>query len=88
MPWSATQEFPHPLANVRSRRAKRSVANFASYAVVEMILWEGLGDVINYFREKELGLDRLDATQAPGLMHHLQIPWSYLWYVEICRQGL
>lgn len=79
MPWSATQAFPHPLANVRSHRAKRSVANFASYAVVEMILWEGLGDVINYFREKELGLDRLDATQAPGLMHHLQIPWSYLW---------
>ena len=81
MPWSPTQYFPHPLANVRTRNAKPSVANFASYAIVEMMIWEGLGDLINKFRKRELGLDPLDGMRAPSLIHKLQIAYSYLWYV-------
>lgn len=81
MPWTATQAFPHPLANVRRYNAKRSVANFVSYAIVEMIIWEGLGDIFNKFRKKELGLDPLDATRAPSLIHRLHIPYTYLWYL-------
>ena len=81
MPWSATQSFPHPLANVQRHRTKRSVANFVSYAIVEMIIWEGLGDIFNKFRKRELGLDPLDATQAPSLAHRLRIPYTYLWYL-------
>lgn len=79
MPWSPTQNFPHPLANVRARNAKRSVANFASYAIVEMMIWEGLGDLINKFRKRLLSLDSLDGSRAPSLVHRLRIPWSYLW---------
>ncbi|KAF9893344.1 hypothetical protein FE257_011776 [Aspergillus nanangensis] len=79
MPWSATQAFPHPLANVRSHNTKPSVANFASYAIVEIMMWEGLGDLINRFRKRDLGLDPLDAIRAPGLSHRLQIPYTYLW---------
>ena len=79
MPWSPTQSFPHPLANVRSQNTKPSVANFASYGIVEVMMWEGLGDLINQFRKKELGLDPLDAIRAPSMIHRLHIPYTYLW---------
>ncbi|OJJ45897.1 hypothetical protein ASPZODRAFT_98895 [Penicilliopsis zonata CBS 506.65] len=78
MPWSPTQAFPHPLANIRRNNAKPSVANFASYAVVEMMLWEGLGDIINKFR-RGIGLDTLDAVRAPSLVHQLKVPYIYMW---------
>ncbi|PKX91190.1 putative UDP-glucose,sterol transferase [Aspergillus novofumigatus IBT 16806] len=81
MPWTPTQAFPHPLANVRPTRTKRSVANFASYAIVEMMLYEGLGDLLNKFRKRELGLDPLDAIRAPGIAQKLRIPFTYLWWV-------
>lgn len=76
----ATQAFPHPLANVRPTRTKRSVANFASYAIVEMMLYEGLGDLLNKFRKRELGLDPLDAFRGPGIVQKLRIPFTYLWW--------
>ncbi|KAL4893237.1 hypothetical protein BDV59DRAFT_28165 [Aspergillus ambiguus] len=79
MPWTATQAVPHPLANIRSHNAKPSAANFASYAVVEIMMWEGLGDLINRFRKRELGLDPLDAIRAPSIAHRLQVPFTYLW---------
>lgn len=83
MPWSATQAFPHPLANVRSQSTKPSAANFASYAIVEVMLWEGLGDLINRFRKRELGLDPLDAIRAPSIASRLRIPYTYLWYTPL-----
>ncbi|PYH93363.1 UDP-glucose,sterol transferase [Aspergillus ellipticus CBS 707.79] len=83
MPWSATQAFPHPLATIRTKNTKPSAANFASYAVVEVIMWEGLGDLINKFRKRELGLDPLDAIRAPSIAHRLRIPYTYLWYTPL-----
>ncbi|KAL4794118.1 hypothetical protein BDV19DRAFT_390630 [Aspergillus venezuelensis] len=88
MPWSATQAFPHPLANVQSQNTKPSVANFASYAIVEIMMWEGLGDLINRFRKRELGLDPLDAIRAPGIAHRLQIPYTYLWSPALLEKPL
>lgn len=79
MPWSPTQEFPHPLANLRAGNTKRSVANFVSYSVVEWLLWEGLGGIINKFRKNTLGLDTLDEARAPSLAHQLRVPFVYLW---------
>ncbi|KAL6231895.1 hypothetical protein BDW75DRAFT_31010 [Aspergillus navahoensis] len=79
MPWSATQAFPHPLANVQLQQTKPSVGNFASYVIVEIMMWEGLGDLINRFRKRELGLDPLDAIRAPSIAHRLQVPYTYLW---------
>lgn len=81
MPWSPTQHVPHPLANVRTHNAKRSVANFASYTIVEMMIWEGLGDLINKFRKRLLGLDPMDGMKALSLIPRLHIPYSYLWYI-------
>ncbi|KAE8361011.1 hypothetical protein BDV27DRAFT_167263 [Aspergillus caelatus] len=79
MPWSPTQAFAHPLANVRVRDTKPSVANFASYALMEMVMWQGVGDLINAFRRFELGLEQLDVMRAPSLIPRLRVPFTYMW---------
>lgn len=52
-----------------------------SYALVEMMTWQGLGDVINRFREKSLGLEPVSLMWAPGMASRLRIPYTYCWYV-------
>lgn len=79
MPWSPTQAFPHPLASIRKYNTNPTVANAASYAIVDMIHWQGLGDIINRFRRKILKLDTLDAVQAQSMVQRLRIPHAYLW---------
>lgn len=79
MPWSPTQDFPHPLANIQSSNANASITNFVSYAIVEMMTWQGLGDVINRFREKLLGLESISAVSALVMASQLKIPYNYCW---------
>ncbi|KAL8694582.1 MAG: hypothetical protein Q9218_000764 [Villophora microphyllina] len=79
MPWSPTQAFPHPLANIQSSNADQSITNFMSYALVEMMTWQGLGDIINRFREKSLGLEPVSLMWAPGMASRLRIPYTYCW---------
>ncbi|MCJ1396440.1 hypothetical protein MMC18_009330 [Xylographa bjoerkii] len=79
MPWSPTQAFPHPLANIQSSNADVSMTNFISYALVEMMTWQGLGDIINRFREKSLGLEPVSLMWAPGMASRLRIPYTYCW---------
>ena len=82
MPWSPTQAFPHPLANIQSSNADTSITNFMSYALVEMMTWQGLGDIINRFREKSLNLEPVSLMWAPGMASRLRIPYTYCWYVS------
>ncbi|KAH8679764.1 hypothetical protein BGZ60DRAFT_524972 [Tricladium varicosporioides] len=79
MPWSPTQSFPHPLANIQSSNADVNMTNFVSYALVEMMTWQGLGDVINRFREHALGLDPISLIWAPGMLTRLRVPYTYCW---------
>ncbi|KAI9759288.1 MAG: hypothetical protein M4579_002417 [Chaenotheca gracillima] len=79
MPWSPTQAFPHPLANIQSSNADNAMTNFVSYALVEMMTWQGLGDLINKFREKTLGLEPISLMWAPGMATRLRIPFTYCW---------
>lgn len=79
MPWSPTQSFPHPLANIVSSNADPNMANFLTYALVDMLTWQGLGDVINRFRERSLGLEPLSIMWAPGMISRLRITWTYCW---------
>ncbi|KAI9853084.1 MAG: hypothetical protein M1838_001585 [Thelocarpon superellum] len=79
MPWSPTQAFPHPLANIQSSNADSSLTNFVSYALVEMLTWQGLGDVINRFRESSLKLEPVSQVWAPGMASRLRIPYTYCW---------
>jgi hypothetical protein len=57
------------------------MTNFVSYALVEMMTWQGLGDVINRFRERALGLDPISLIWAPGMLTRLRIPYTYCWSV-------
>ncbi|KAJ5761948.1 CAZyme family GT1 [Penicillium nucicola] len=79
MPWSPTQSFPHPLANVHNRGCKPTVANFVSYNIVNIMVWEGLGDLLNTLRKNTLSLQPLDTMTAPSILHRLHVPHSYLW---------
>lgn len=79
MPYSPTQAFPHPLANIQASNADDHLTNYVSYALIDMLTWQGLGDVINRFRQKSLGLEPLSLMWAPGLTQRLQIPMTYCW---------
>jgi len=79
MPWSPTQAFPSPLANIQATNADPNTTNYISYSLVEILQWQGLGDVINDFRKKSLGLEPISVQWAPGMLARLQIPWTYFW---------
>lgn len=79
MPWSPTRAFPHPLANVQSSNVDDVMTNNLTYTLVEMMTWQGLGDVINRFREKALELPPLSFIWAPGLLTRLKVPYTYCW---------
>ncbi|OLN81771.1 Sterol 3-beta-glucosyltransferase UGT80B1-like protein 7 [Colletotrichum chlorophyti] len=79
MPWTPTRAFPHPLANIQSTNTDIVMTNYVSYALVEMMTWQGLGDVINRFREKALDLEPMSLIWAPGVLTRLRIPYTYCW---------
>ncbi|ODA80483.1 hypothetical protein RJ55_03441 [Drechmeria coniospora] len=79
MPWSPTRAFPHPLANVRSSNMNDATTNHLTYTLVEMMTWQGLGDVVNRFRETTLHLPPLSFLHAPGLLTRLKVPHTYCW---------
>ncbi|ORY57798.1 uncharacterized protein BCR38DRAFT_461077 [Pseudomassariella vexata] len=79
MPWSPTRAFPQPLANIQSSNTDPITTNYVSYALVEMMTWQGLGDVINRFRTKVLDLEPLSLLWAPGILTRLKVPYTYCW---------
>ncbi|KAI0385585.1 putative glucosyl/glucuronosyl transferase [Hypomontagnella monticulosa] len=79
MPYSPTQAFPHPLANVQSSNADPQLTNYISYAMIELLSWQGIGDIINRFRVKCLGLDPVSMIWAPGMLQRLKVPHTYCW---------
>ncbi|KAH8658296.1 hypothetical protein BX600DRAFT_384295 [Xylariales sp. PMI_506] len=79
MPWSPTQAFHHPLANIKYGEAEASVGNYLSFMMMELLTWQGLGDVINSFRLHTLKLDPISPLWGHQLLHRLHVPYSYLW---------
>ena len=79
MPWSPTRAFCHPLAKITKATDDKQLTNVLSYALVEILIWQGLGPVINGFRRKVLKLEPIDATRAPGIVHRSKIPHTYCW---------
>lgn len=41
--------------------------------------WQGLGDLVNRFRVKTLGLEPLSTLWAPGQLFRLKVPTTYCW---------
>jgi UDP:flavonoid glycosyltransferase YjiC (YdhE family) len=58
---------------------EKSVANYFSFGIMELLTWQGLGDVINKFRTQTLGLDAMSPLWGHRLLPRLRIPYSYLW---------
>lgn len=79
MPWSPTQQFPHPLANIQSSNADPTITNYISYILVDVLTWQGLGDVINKFRKDSLHLDPISTIWGPAILARLRIPFTYCW---------
>ncbi|KAF2260078.1 UDP-Glycosyltransferase/glycogen phosphorylase [Lojkania enalia] len=78
-PYSPTVQFPHPLANIKASNVDSNYTNFMSYPLVEMMTWQGLGDLINRFRYKTLCLEEVSTLWAPGQLFRLKVPHTYLW---------
>ncbi|KAF2156997.1 glycosyltransferase family 1 protein [Myriangium duriaei CBS 260.36] len=80
-PYSPTTAFPHPLANIKTSGANvdANYVNFMSYALVEMMTWQGLGDLINRFRVRTLGLEAVNHLWASGNLWRMQVAHCYMW---------
>jgi UDP:flavonoid glycosyltransferase YjiC (YdhE family) len=79
MPWSPTEAFPHPLANIESTNAEQTISNYVTYGLIDLLTWQGLGDIINRFRVHNLGLEPINIFYAPGMLARLKVPWTYCW---------
>lgn len=78
-PSTPTQKFPNPLTNIKPGDADEGYTNFMSYPLVEMMTWQGLGDLVNRFRTTMLGLDPISTLWAPGQLYRMKVPYTYLW---------
>ncbi|KAL5113265.1 hypothetical protein ACEQ8H_008871 [Pleosporales sp. CAS-2024a] len=78
-PYTPTVHFPHPLANIKTSNVEATYGNFMSYPLVEMMTWQGLGDLINRFRTKILRLEEVSTLWAPGQLYRLKVPYTYMW---------
>ncbi|CAO2653300.1 Nn.00g027110.m01.CDS01 [Neocucurbitaria sp. VM-36] len=78
-PYTPTVQFPHPLANIKSSNVEATYSNFMSYPLVEMMMWHGLGDLINRFRSQILRLEEVSIIWAPGQLYRLKVPYTYMW---------
>ncbi|KAL8731013.1 MAG: hypothetical protein Q9166_003664 [cf. Caloplaca sp. 2 TL-2023] len=78
-PYSPTQHFPHPLANIKNTNVDTHYTNFMSYPLVEMMTWQGLGDLVNRFRVHTLGLEPVSTVWAPGQLFRMKVPYTYMW---------
>ncbi|KAF8427007.1 hypothetical protein EV426DRAFT_529927 [Tirmania nivea] len=78
-PYTPTATIPHPLANISQSEFETAYTNIISYSLVELMTWQGLGDLINRFRKESLGLEPLSTLWAPGLLSRLKVPTTYMW---------
>lgn len=78
-PYTPTVHFPHPLANIKSSNVEPKYSNFMSYPLVEIMTWQGLGDLINRFRQEVLCLEEVSTLWAPGQLYRLRVPYTYMW---------
>ncbi|OCK74848.1 glycosyltransferase family 1 protein [Lepidopterella palustris CBS 459.81] len=68
MPWSPTARFPYPLAAMTK----------LTIGLIHLLKCQGLGDVINNFRARILGLDPISKIWAPGFVSRLLTGYCFL----------
>ncbi|CAK5279180.1 unnamed protein product [Mycena citricolor] len=77
MPWTPTRAFPHPLVNIKASNAENGLTNYLSYALADILTWQGMGDLVNKFRKYTLGLEALSLRSGPSVVDRLKVPWTY-----------
>lgn len=77
MPWTPTNDFPHPLA-----RVPQNTGYWLSYIIVESLIWWGIRGAINEFRRKKLKLAPIAyfSTYRGSISH---LPTAYMWSPSI-----
>lgn len=78
-PYSPTQEMAHPLAFIQNSNIASEKTNALTYPLVEMMTWQGLGDLVNSFRKNTLFLEPVATLWAPGMISRLKVPFTYMW---------
>jgi len=78
MPWTATCAFPHPFAHI-DPSTHRPLENFLSYGIIDLLISAGIGDLVDGFRTKTLGLPPLALTDGAALLDDHEVPFTYLW---------
>lgn len=78
-PYTPTQDFPHPLANIKKSNVDSNYTNYMSYPLVDLMTWQGLGDLVNKFRRETLDLEPMSTLWAPGQLSRLKVNFTYLW---------
>ena len=53
--------------------------NFFSYGVVDLIVWAGIGDLVDTFRTETLKLSPITLTDGAALLDDHEVPFTYLW---------
>ncbi|KAH8202230.1 hypothetical protein TruAng_003607 [Truncatella angustata] len=87
MPWTSTGAFAQPLAGLSAHEpdgggkkvSTLSRTNFMSYAAVNFLTWQGLGDIVNHWRIRTLDLEAVPATEGPHLIETYKVPFTYCW---------
>ncbi|WVQ68634.1 uncharacterized protein L199_006843 [Kwoniella botswanensis] len=80
MPWSPSTAFRHPLANIRESNAEPGLSNYLSYALVDMLTWQGLGEIRNYL---DVLLECKPGAQAKGRKENIDISGFYFYENQI-----
>eukprot|EP00899_Mesostigma_viride_P020931 jgi/Mesvir1/2883/Mv13959-RA.2 len=79
MPWSPTRAFPHPLARMSNAKPHR-YENRVSYFAVDSLVYNGVADMLNRFREETLALPKIRLGEgAASLLHSHRVPFAYCW---------
>jgi sterol 3beta-glucosyltransferase len=78
MPWSPTSAYPHPFWHVASGE-NHPVQNFLSYGLMDLLIWSGIGDLVNTFRRDTLHLPPLSLVDGASLLEDNEVPFTYLW---------
>ena len=78
MPWSPTCAYPHPFSGFDPGQ-HHPVKNFLSYSLVDLLIWSGIGDLVNAFRQDTLKLSPLALVDGPALLEDNEVPFTYLW---------
>ena len=78
MPWSPTCAYPHPFAGIDPGQ-HHPVQNFLSYGLVDLLIWSGIGDLVNAFRQDILKLSPIALVDGAALLEDNEVPFTYLW---------